>query len=352
MSARAIPPRDFALFFKKAPVAMVCIDLQRCEVVAVNERAGLWPGCLAGLPLADLLPPGEVARLRALFRSGAISADLEDSSVLLSEGGSCEVDMAFSRLPDSPLTLVAIHDRSARKRLEEELLAGGIAHDFNNLLTIIAGYSQMVQSGGAVQKADQKALTEVLKACEHAAELTGQLMAFSKRQGFRPVPVDLNRLVDDTRELLRRVVGQRIELLARPCDEPALVRADPGQMRQVILNLAMNARDAMPDGGTLSIRTAPDGSRIALEVSDTGAGMDAATRARIFEPFFTTKPFGQGTGLGLATVQRIVRQCGGTIEVSSTPGGGSSFRVLLPGLRGEDAAVSPGPSGAVRKQAC
>jgi nitrogen-specific signal transduction histidine kinase len=244
--------------------------------------------------------------------------------------------------------VVAIHEPSLGAESEEQLrqsqkmealgmLAGGIAHDFNNLLTIISGYSQMLQSTRPGAELDRGALNEVLKACEHAAGLTAQLLAFSRRQPLQPRVIEINRVLNETAVLLRRLIGEQIDLVIQPGPDAGCAYADPVQLRQVILNLAINARDAMPQGGSLVIQTrksegseAQPGSYAVLELTDTGTGMDEATRSRLFQPFFTTKAPGKGSGIGLATVQRIVRDLNGMIEVASEPGRGASFRVSLP----------------------
>ena len=241
------------------------------------------------------------------------------------------------------------------KRLEEQLrqaqkleavgrLAGGVAHDFNNLLGVITGYAELAarQLEGHPARAR---IEEVRKAADRAAALTRQLLAFSRRQVLQPKVVDLGLLVADLQRMLQRLLGEDVDLVVSGGDGLGTVRVDPGQIEQVVMNLAVNARDAMPGGGTLIIATsnvdldeplatahAPvaPGSFVVLAVSDTGHGMDPATRARIFEPFFTTKPPGQGTGLGLATVYGIVKQSGGSITVYSEVGRGTTFKIYLP----------------------
>jgi PAS domain S-box-containing protein len=233
-------------------------------------------------------------------------------------------------------------DVTARKQLEEQLvraqrlealglLAGGVAHDFNNLLTAISGYTQL--AAGQVGKADELArrhLGEVQVAAERAAELTRRLLAFGSRQVLDRAVVDLNEVVVEAQHLLVPVIGQHIVLVTDLDPLLPAVQADRVQLGQVLVNLAVNARDAMPGGGTLTIRTHTDGADVVLTVADTGVGMDAATRARIFEPFFTTKPVGEGTGLGLAMVYGIVQQSEGQLAVESEPGRGTTFQLTLP----------------------
>jgi PAS domain S-box-containing protein len=223
-------------------------------------------------------------------------------------------------------------------------LASGVAHDFNNLLTIIKGYSSLLLEKGG-EGPDEHAALEIQQAADRAAALTRQLLAFGRRQTLQPRILDLNTVVRGLEKMLRRVVAENVELVINTTADLGCVNADPVQMEQVLLNLVVNARDAMPNGGKLTISTAPlivpadigsdenllrTGSYIALSVRDTGIGMDAVTRARIFEPFFTTKEVGKGTGLGLSTVYGIIKQSNGHITVESEPGKGTTFRVSLP----------------------
>jgi two-component system cell cycle sensor histidine kinase/response regulator CckA len=247
-------------------------------------------------------------------------------------------------------------DITERKHLEERLrqsqkmealgrLASGISHDFNNLLGVIIGYAELLCDGTKVENCLRSFAEETLKAGNRAASLTGQLLAFSRSQVLQPKVLDLNASIANMEQLVRRLVREDIELIFKP--DPALgrVKADPGQVEQVIMNLAVNARDAMPHGGELRIETTTvdldesfrhrdpyvaSGRYVLLTVSDTGVGMDAKTKASIFEPFFTTKQRGKGTGLGLATVYGIVKQSGGAISVESQPGKGTSFKIYLP----------------------
>jgi signal transduction histidine kinase len=245
----------------------------------------------------------------------------------------------------------------ALRKSEEELrhsqkmeavgrLAGGIAHDFNNLLTAIIGYAELISAREGEGSTSKQHADLIRKAGEQAATLTRQLLAFSRKQLLQPRVIDLNQLVVDMERLLRRVIGERFNLQTRPDAEVGTVLADPTQIEQVILNLGVNARDAMPRGGDLIIRTAnvhldkwrapqisvslAEGDYVELSVTDTGEGMDEETKSHIFEPFFTTKGPGKGTGLGLATVYGIVRQTGGGISVESEVGKGSTFRIYLP----------------------
>jgi len=258
-------------------------------------------------------------------------------------------------------------DISERRQLEEQLresqkmeaigrLAGGVAHDFNNLLTAILGYLELVRQKLPVDGELGADIQEITTAAKRAAELTRQLLAFGRRQALKPETLDLNLRVGSIEKMLRRLIGEDVEIVLRLSDDLWLTRVDPVQIDQVVLNLAVNARDAMPDGGRLTIATAnvggPGGETTAdprvgpgrfveLAITDTGAGMDAATRERLFEPFFTTKEQGRGTGLGLATVYGIIKQSGGHIRVDSRLGAGSTFRIWLPQAESPSATAGP-----------
>jgi PAS domain S-box-containing protein len=286
--------------------------------------------------------------------------------VLRKDGSACVMDVLASNLLDDPhvngLVLNA-RDLTAERLLQEQLLraqklesvgrlAGGIAHDFNNLLTVVLGSTELLaQDLAAWPAADRELLDEIRDAGERARTLTRQLLAFARRQVLAPVPLDVGAIVRGSEKLLHRLLGEGIELRLEL--EPGLwsVRCDPGHVEQIIMNLAANARDAMPDGGRLVIATsnvpgeAPTRSeRVRLLVRDSGVGMSAEVKARLFEPFYTTKTEGKGTGLGLATVYGIVAQSGGTIAVTSAPGAGSSFEILLPRhleASTSDAAAAP-----------
>jgi len=244
--------------------------------------------------------------------------------------------------------------RQAQKMEAVGQLAGGIAHDFNNLLTAILGYSDLLRDQIGDQPEVAADVEEIRKAGQRARDLTAQLLAFSRKQVLERRVLDVNRLVNDAHRILRRVIGENIRLEIALDPNIPRIKADPGQMHQVILNLAINARDAMPQGGTVRLSTgfgsAVDAgslpgtqrSMVTLTIADTGCGMPPEVRSRIFEPFFTTKAPGKGTGLGLAMVFGVVTQSGGTIDVTSQPGEGTTFTICLPGIDAE-ATDAPAP---------
>jgi signal transduction histidine kinase len=240
----------------------------------------------------------------------------------------------------------------ARKMEAVGRLASGVAHDFNNLLTVLTCYGELLLGTLPSLHPARPYAEEIMRAVERGASVTRQLLSFSRKQVAQMVVFNLNELVLRVGQLLRPLLGEHVELRQELSARPCLVKADAGQLEQAIVNLAVNARDAMPGGGLLTVRTAtesvappagaaPAGGWVLLEVSDTGVGMDAPTRAHLFEPFFTTKEPGKGTGLGLTTVQGIVASSGGRIEVDSEPGRGATFRIYLP-----RAAEAPQPAKA------
>ena len=263
------------------------------------------------------------------------------------------------------LAMVEEQLRQSQKMEAVGRLAGGVAHDFNNLLTAISGYSDLLLHRLPEYSTLRRDVEEIRKAGDRAAALTRQLLAFSRRQVLQPKVLDLNAVVTNMGQMLRRLIGEDIELSTDLSPSLSRVKADPGQIEQVIVNLAVNARDAMPDGGRITIATAdaelspayavahPEvrpGPHVLLSVADTGHGMNDETQAHLFEPFFTTKERGKGTGLGLATVYGIVQQSGGHIRVNSAADRGSTFLIYLPrveapedGVPGDGSTAPPSP---------
>jgi signal transduction histidine kinase/ActR/RegA family two-component response regulator len=280
-------------------------------------------------------------------------------------------------VPSVHRALRELDDRAERKRAEEALrqsekqflqsqkmeavgrLAGGIAHDFNNLLTVIVGYSQVLSTELGPQHPLRGKVDETLKAGERAATLIRQLLTFSRKQYLDPKVLSLNTAVTSLESLLRRLISEDIQLVSTLDPTNGRLRADQAQLEQVLVNLVVNARDAMPNGGTLTIETAqveltrspvyhlnslPPGPYIRLSVSDTGCGMDRQTQSHIFEPFFTTKGEGKGSGLGLSTVFGIVTQCGGAIDVTSRVGHGTRFDLYFPSVESDILTTAPAQS--------
>jgi PAS domain S-box-containing protein len=292
-----------------------------------------------------------------------------EMEIVRKDGKRVPVLLGISAIDDDRSHDVAfLFDLTERRALERQLqhaqrmeavgrLAAGIAHDFNNVLAAITMSSELLREGLARDHPGRDDVLEIRRAAERAVRLVRQLLAFSRQQVLEPRVLDLNELVSNLQAMLERLVGERVALVVRLAPRLGAVRADASQLEQVVINLAVNARDAMLDGGTLTIETAntypqgegaepgalPPGAQVVLSVADTGVGMDAQTRARIFEPFFTTKEPGRGTGLGLSTVYGVVRQSGGSVEVQSEPNKGTTFRVSLP--RVDEAVETIRPQG-------
>lgn len=303
------------------------------------------------------------ARRRDLHQQEMVMGELERRD--------CHIRVAAYRGGGPVRVVLTIDDVTERRHLEQQFhqaqkmeavgrLAGGVAHDFNNLLTAITGYSQLLLSSLPPNDPSRGDIEEIKKAGDRAATLVGQLLAFSRRQTREPKVLDLNGVIRNLESLLRRLIGEDIQFMTHLAPDLGRVRADPGQLEQVIMNLVVNARDAMPQGGRLTISTANvslsatrarsryparSGPHVVLSISDTGMGMSPEVQAHLFEPFFTTKEPGKGTGLGLPTVYGIVTQSGGNIEVETAPGVGTSFRIFLPRVDSPVSPETPRPSG-------
>jgi PAS domain S-box-containing protein len=347
-----------------SPDAIITTD-GRGRVTYFSRGAAAMFGCPAeemiGEAVANLYPGG-LGEARIVRRRLADEGPLRnyESAFIAKDGRRVEVSASIAMLRDAAGaevgTLGVLKDIGERRHLEEQLrqsqkmdaigrLAGGIAHDFNNLLTVIAGRAQLIISRLRPEEPIHRDATLVRATADRAAALTQQLLAFSRKQVLQPQVLDLNAVVAAMEPMLGRLIGEDIDLAVVPAPGLGRVKADPGQIEQVIVNLVVNARDAMPEGGRLTVETADveldptyasrhfsvaPGAYVMLAVTDTGLGMDEQTRSRVFEPFFTTKGPGKGTGLGLATVYGIVKQSGGDIRLYSECGHGTSFKIYLP----------------------
>jgi two-component system, cell cycle sensor histidine kinase and response regulator CckA len=343
---------------------------------ACEALSGYDPAKLLGTLFAPLLVPEHLAEATAHFRD-AVAGSATSYEIAIRHQSGRRVELGVTNVPIVVGGQVAgvfgiARDLTVQRQLEAQLrqaqkmeavgrLAGGIAHDFNNILTVITSYGSVLQAELPEASASRADVAEIQAAADRAATLTQQLLAFSRQQPMQAVVLDLNEVVGGVRRMLDRMIGEDVMLTVEPAAEPALVAADPVHVEQVLMNLAVNARDAMPNGGRLSIAVEhvdgadagmpplPDegaGDYVALRVTDTGTGMSEETQAHIFEPFFTTKAPGMGTGLGLATVYGIVEQAGGAVRVQSAPGRGTTFVVLLPAATCRASAAPPPPAPA------
>ena len=346
--------RRFRMVFEHSPIG---ISVGRDGVMeetnpALQRMLGYSGEELARMHYTDVTHPDDRAlSVQSELDEGHRHAFSIDKRYQRRDGMALDTHVNVALDVEDGFGISIIEDVTVRRGLEDQLrqsqkmeavgkLAGGIAHDFNNLMTAVIGYSDLLLRGLDEDPRAEK-VEAIRQSAVRASDLTRQLLAFSRRQVLQPDELDLRDVVDELDSLLRRLIGEDVILDTLYGSEPVVVRADKTQLEQVVVNLAVNARDAMPTGGTLTIAVVSDGREAALTVSDTGVGMDEETRARIFEPFFTTKPLAESSGLGLSTVHGIVGQSGGRIDVQTAPGGGSVFTVRLPlaALR-EPAAVA------------
>ncbi len=374
------PDLPYHTMFESHAMANLIVDPARRAILDANEAAAALYGVsrseLRRMRLEDLTVRDEAAVARGVDNVLSNSAVGYQSRHRRADGTQFDVEVFSHRVdtPTGPLVQATVYDISERlalqgKRAELEAqllqaqkmeaiarLAGGVAHDFNNMLTVILGYADQIGSG-LPQGPIKQASDAIIDAATRSATLARQLLAFSRRQPVHPEVLDLNEHIENLRSMLARLIGEDILLDFDPADRPALVLADPGQIEQVVMNLAVNARDAMPNGGILTIGVGhrkvepgqPDqlefgpGPYVLLCVADDGEGMTEDVRVQIFDPFFTTKEHGKGTGLGLATVHGIVKQCGGHIRVQSEPGHGTTFEIFLPAAVAMMPAPRPAP---------
>jgi signal transduction histidine kinase len=341
-------------------VIRISADGTILEPVSGGGAESLFPpDAPADTRLSDLLPPSAVAEVLAAAgsalraqRPGVVECAVDRAGerrhfeLRLVASGASEALLISRDITERIRAGEMLRDRDEQLRQSQKLeaigrLAGGVAHDFNNLLTVIMGYTNVLLRKVPPESPLRKEMTEIELAGERAASLVRQLLAYSRKQMLKLRVLDANEVVTGVETMLKRLIGEHIRLEADLAPAPVFVKVDKGQLEQVLINLAVNARDAMPRGGNLTIRTIADappapedgGKRHhAIEVADTGEGMNAETARMIFEPFFTTKEVGKGTGLGLSTVYGIVEQCGGRISVTSEPGNGTRFLVRFPAI--------------------
>jgi PAS domain S-box-containing protein len=375
----ARPPAFDELIVAAASCGILVFDATgQCRQAneAAAETAGGTVSALLGQNFRELKSWQEcgMRRLAEEVLATGIAQAAEFHSVT-TFGREMWVSCRFSRFAKDgqPHLLLIVTDVTERKSLEAQFrqaqkmesvgrLAGGIAHDFNNLMTIISGYSEMLLNDAPAGHPMRDYLLEIKKAGERAVALTHQLLAYSRRQILTPDLLDLNALLKDSESVLRRLLGEDVDLTLVPAPGLGRVRIDAAQLEQALMNLAINARDAMPQGGKLTIETAsvrldeafcrlhPEvkpGPYVLVAVSDTGTGMDAMTKAQVFEPFFTTKEQGKGTGLGLAMVFGFIKQSGGHVSVYSEPGLGSVFKIYLPQAGVPEPVAEPGVGDAL-----
>jgi PAS domain S-box-containing protein len=359
----------FRLLFSHTPLPTWVFETETGKFLEVNEAAVKQYGYSEDefkkmsvhdlRPLGDRGTPDEIWRHAALevFHQGHWRHESKDGRVFKVELVAHELEYAGRRV-----RLVVAQDISERQQLEEQLrqaqkmeavgrLAGGVAHDFNNLLMVIKGHTELLLGAMSPEDRSRRKIEQIERSADRATTLTRQLLAFSRMQVLQPRTINLNSIVEEMGRLIPRLIGEDVELVLHTSPDLGTVRADVSQIEQIIMNLAVNARDAMPKGGKLIIETSNEeldnayktahpvvkpGRYVLLAVSDTGIGMDAETQARIFEPFFTTKEQGKGTGLGLSTVYGVIKQSNGFIWVYSEPGKGATFKIYLPCV---DAAV-------------
>jgi two-component system cell cycle sensor histidine kinase/response regulator CckA len=367
-----------SMLFEASPLPMWVYDAETLEFLAVNDAAvrnyGWSREEFLSMSITDIRPRDEVETLLRGIRGGDVGSPAPKTwRHRVRDGTLIDVEISAGRVTweGRDAALVVARDVTERRRMEERLsesekleaigrLAGGVAHDFNNLLTVISGYAEVLRA----EVGSLDALEQIERAAEQAAALTRQLLAFSRRQVLNPEPVDVNEIVGELQPMLARIIGDDVQVAFKLAPGVGWVEADRAQIERIVLNLAANARDAMPHGGRLTVETSlvyldddyeathgdiEPGQHVLLAISDTGVGMSEEVRRHLFEPFFTTKGGGGGTGLGLATVFGVVKQSGGAIYVYSEEGRGTTFKIYLPVAEQEAPSHngdSPPPSAA------
>ena len=362
---RRLAEERFSRLVEMSPDGVLVTRVSDGTILDVNDSFLAFSGWtreqLIGRSTLDMgmwLGQGDRERLLGLVRSrGQCIGELV--RMRRADGKDLEVEFSARILPgdDGQYLLSLTRDITERRALERKLvqaqrmeaigrLAGGVAHDFNNILTAIVAAAESIRQEVPHDQPVEQEAGEILRACGRATDLTRQLLIFARRRAGTPALTSVNAVVDDARRMLERLIGADVRLAVDTAEPLPPVVIDATELQQVVLNLAVNARDAMPHGGVLTIQTRARGTGVVLEVRDTGVGIPPEHQPFIFEPFFTTKDPGKGTGLGLATVYGVVQQAGGTIEVRSEAGSGTSFAIVLPGVEGEVEPVSRTPAAA------
>jgi two-component system cell cycle sensor histidine kinase/response regulator CckA len=371
-------------FFESAKDGILLLDAATGLITDINpflaQLLGYSRAELLGTAFWDVGPVKDVEACKGRFRELLTNSYVryDDLPLQTKDGLAISVEVAGNAYRVKGEAVVQYNIRDIRYRKDAELseqrlrhahkmeavgqLAAGLAHDFNNLLNVILGYCELMEGQAALPEPTRKMVVEIHNAGNSAKNLTQRLLAFSRRQVMAPVAMDLNDTVDHMQSMLGRLIGENVALVSVLCPDLGSIKADSSQVEQVLMNLAINARDAMPGGGNITIETAnaeiierpgetlvqprcsaPPGQYVKLTVTDTGMGMDRETQSHIFEPFYSTKAPGQGSGLGLATVLGIVQQSGGAMAVHSEPGHGASFQIYFPRCDEAPAAVQPQP---------
>jgi PAS domain S-box-containing protein len=350
--------RRFRMVFERAPIGISIGSggMMSETNPALQRMLGYSGSEFARMHYTDVTHPDDQDfKQQVELDNGSRDAFAIDKRYRRSDGTYIEAHVNVALDLEDGLGISLVEEVTGRRELEDQLrqaqkmdsigkLAGGIAHDFNNLMTAVIGYSDLLLKQSGVDDRGREKVAAIRDSAVRASDLTRQLLAFSRRQILQTQDIDLRDVVTKMDTLLKRLIGEDVRLQTIIGTEPVIVRADQTQLEQVVMNLAVNARDAMPEGGTLTVSVLTDGETAVLSVVDEGIGMDDETRAQIFEPFFTTKPLAEASGLGLSTVHGIVGQSGGTVQVESEPGRGTTFTIRLPVARAAVLPAAPAPA--------